>query len=82
MRLKSVLLNLFVGDMVNKPARLERKLSYEERLEQWCLKHTSIILLVCFILFGMLFALLFILLFGNTSATESGLLYNKFGGMI
>lgn len=68
--------------MTTNPVRLHKKMTLKEEFENWCLNHSSIILFICIILFGMLFATLILALFGTTSGVESGLQYNKFERII
>ena len=76
--MKGVFHMIFKNDA---PARLEKKMSIRESFENWCVRHTTIVLMVCFIIFAILFTALVFAIMG-VSATESGLQYNQFKNII
>ena len=67
--------------MTTNPVRLHKKMTIKESFEDWCLRHTSIVLMICFVLFAILFTVLIFAIMG-VSATESGMQYNQFKNII
>ena len=58
----------------NKPVRLEKPLSFRERLDKWVNKHYFTLLTILTLM--IMFVLLLIILLIIPSATESGMLRN------
>ena len=58
----------------NKPVRLEKPLSFQERFDKWVNKHYFTLLTILTLM--IMFVLLLIVLFCIPSATESGMLRN------
>ena len=66
---------------MNGPVRLHKKVSTEERIDDWALNHAHIILPLCIIAFFILFILLMYAIVG-VSAVDSGTYYNHLQGVI
>lgn len=60
---------------MSTPARLSKKLSVSEKIDNWALNHQTIILSFCFIAGGIIVVILAYTVVGM-SATESGALRN------
>ena len=58
----------------NKPVRLEKPLSFQERFDKWVNKHYFALLIILSLM--IMFVLLLIVLLCIPSATESGMLRN------
>lgn len=58
----------------NKPVRLEKPLSFQERFDKWVNKHYFTLLIILSLM--VMFVLLLIVLLCIPSATESGMLRN------
>lgn len=67
--------------MTTNPVRLHKKMTLKESFEDWCVRHTTLVLIVCFIIFSILFTAMVFAMVG-VSATESGLQYNQFKNII
>lgn len=64
----------------NKPARLEKKVSRTERIQEWIDTHIYSLIIIGFVIIAIL---LVVIIFGLIhSGTESGLWYNYFKGGI
>ena len=64
---------------MNHPARLSKKLTVNERIDNWALSHQTIILSFCFIAGGILVVILAYTIVG-ISAVESGAMRNFING--
>lgn len=63
-----------------KPARLEKKVSRTEKIQEWIDTHNYLLIIMGFIMIAIL---LVVIIFGLIhSGTESGLWYNYFNGGI
>ena len=58
----------------NKPVRLEKPLSFKEKMDKWVNKHYFTLLIILSLM--IMFVLLLIILLIIPSATESGMLRN------
>ena len=58
----------------NKPVRLEKPLSFKEKMDRWVNKHYFTLLIILTLM--IMFVLLLIVLLCIPSATESGMLRN------
>ena len=66
---------------MSTPARLNKKASTNDKIEEWALAHAHIILPLCLVILFILFILLCYAIVG-VSATDSGVQYNHLQDVI
>ena len=64
----------------HEPARLKKKTSLNEKIDNWAMEHASFILLLCILVFSILFCILIYTICGV--GVESGVKYNHMGDVI